>query len=502
MSQANSGKTSTHKKASHSDRREFLKTTAAASAAFSLFTVAGTKASAKVLGANDRINIGVAGIKGRGGSHIDAFAKMKDVEVSYLIDPDKSLWDSRAKAVKDRGGNDPKTITDIRKALEDKSLDAVSIATCNHWHSLITFWACQAEKDVYVEKPISHNVFEGRQCVEAAKKYKRVVQHGTQNRSSQGKANEIAAVQSGDYGKLLVSKGYCCKPRWSIGRKPTGTPPSFLDWNIWLGPAPKQEYHGNMHPYNWHWFWATGNGDIGNQGVHEMDIARWAIKDSTLPKSVFSLGGRYIPGDPNNRDQGETPNMQLAVFDYGEALLVFETRGLVDNRKKYPKSFPRIVANEYYTTEGMIKGGKFYSKDGDAGVALKTKAPPVIGGGAFGSFITAVRERKLTDNNAPAETAHYSSALCHLANASYRLGEMAKWDDRPTDLGKNEVVNKGFDAVRDSLAAVGIDLDSEKYFLGPKLDFDPEKEQFINNPKANALITRKYREPFVVTKMV
>ena len=285
------------------NRREFVKKTGAASTVFAAFTVAGTKSSQQVLGANDRIRVGVAGINGRGTSHIGGFAPMEGVEVSCLIDPDTRLFESRTKMVRDKGGNTPTCVQDIREALEDKNLDVITVATCNHWHSLITIWACQAGKDVYVEKPISHNVFEGRKCVEAAAKYDRIVQHGTQNRSSQGKANEIAAVQSGKYGKLLVSKGYCCKPRWSIGHKPVTAPPKELDWDLWLGPAPKQDYHGNLHTYNWHWFWDTGNGDTGNQGVHEMDIARWAIKDSTLPKRIWSVGGRYVPGE---EDQGQT----------------------------------------------------------------------------------------------------------------------------------------------------------------------------------------------------
>ena len=218
------------------NRREFVKKTGAASTVFAAFTVAGTKSSRQVLGANDRIRVGVAGSNGRGTSHIGGFAPMDGVEVSYLIDPDTRLFESRTKMVQDKGGNTPTCVQDIREALDDKNLDVVTVATCNHWHSLITIWACQAGKDVYVEKPISHNLFEGRKCVEAAAKYDRIVQHGTQNRSSQGKANEIAAVQSGKYGKLLVSKGYCCKPRWSIGHKPLATPPRCL---LYTSPSPR-----------------------------------------------------------------------------------------------------------------------------------------------------------------------------------------------------------------------------------------------------------------------
>src|SRR5262245_4176905 len=248
------------------NRRTFLKA-AAATTAFPLATIAGTKSSGKVLGANDVIRVGVAGIHGQGNAHIGEYLKLPGVQVTYLIDPDASLFESRSKPIKEKYGQEPRCVSDIRKALEDKELDAISIATPNHWHSLMTIWACQAGKNVYVEKPLSHNITEGRRCIEAARKYKVIVQHGTQMRSSTGKHNEIAAVQSGKYGKLLVSKGYCCKPRWSIGRKEISKPPEKLDFNIWLGPAAEQPFHANLVHYNWHWFWDFGNGDIGNQGV-------------------------------------------------------------------------------------------------------------------------------------------------------------------------------------------------------------------------------------------
>src|SRR6478609_4002736 len=295
-------------------RRKFLQGAAAASAVFPLFTVAGTKASGKVIGANDTVRIGVAGCGGRGSSHVEAWTSAEKVQVTYLIDPDPKQSAAKARYVEGRQQSKTKSVQDIRQALDEKELDAISVATCNHWHSLITIWACQAGKDVYVEKPISHNVFEGRKCVEAAKKYNRVVQHGTQSRSSLNFARAIAAVQSGKYGKLLVSRGSASKPgkgRTSIGFQPITTPPSDFDFNLWLGPAPLQPYHKNLHPYNWHWFWDTGNGEIGNQGVHQMDIARWAIKDSTLPTKVWTVGGRFLPDLPDQgpTDQGQTPNM-------------------------------------------------------------------------------------------------------------------------------------------------------------------------------------------------
>jgi predicted dehydrogenase len=489
-------------------RRGFLKGAVAASSAFSLFTIAGTRASGKVLGANDTIRIGVAGINGRGRSHIDAYLEMDNIEVAYLIDPDTRLHGGLSKQCVDKKHVEPKCVQDVRIALEDKNLDAISVATCNHWHSLITIWACQAGKHVYVEKPISHNVFEGRKCVEASQKYGRVVQHGTQQRSDANRARQMAAIQSGKYGKLLVSKGYCCKPRWSIGTKPIAPPPSDFDFNLWLGPAPEQPFHGNLHPYNWHWFWDFGNGDTGNQGVHEMDVARWAIPNATLPNRVWSLGGRFLPDGP---DQGQTPNMQLSVYEFGDTLLVFETRGLVAEGSAPPFK----VANEFYTTEGVIhedkweENGKsrsawrFHPKSGGTPEVLSGGEADVVPGGAFGSFIASVRGGDPAHCNCSAEVAHYSAALCHLGNISYRLGQPASFQDKPSILGDNAEVQASFEALRDNLKAVNISLDaSTTYQLGRTLTLDPQTERFANDEEANALLTRPYRAPFVVPETV
>lgn len=484
-------------------RRRFLQTTAAASAVFPLFTIAGTKASGRVIGANDRIRVGVAGIHGRGVSHIDGFVPLPNVQVAYLIDPDTSLHESRTKMVVDKGGPAPKCVKDIREALDDKNLDAVSVATCNHWHSLITVWACKAGKDVYVEKPISHNVFEGRKCVEAAAKYERVVQHGTQQRSDAGRARQIKAIQSGKYGKLLVAKGYCCKPRWSIGFKPKGTPPSHLDFNLWLGPAPKQDYHENLVHYNWHWFWDTGNGDTGNQGVHEMDVARWGIAGATMPSKIWSLGGRFAPGEKDLRDQGETPNMQLSVYEFGDVLLVFETRGLV-NHKDYKKAPPQQVSNEFYTTEGVIRDWKFHPKSGGSPVELQYDGEVHVteNGKPFAAFIAAMRSRRKEDNNCDAEVAHYSSALCHLGNISYRLGEPATFNRQSSSIGDNSEVVRAFEQIKENLRAIDVNLDTASYQVGRTLKLDPKTEKFIGDDEANALLTRNYRPPFVVPDQV
>jgi predicted dehydrogenase len=475
-------------------RRSFLKQ-AAAAAVFPLVTIAGTKASGRVLGANDVIRVGVAGIHGQGNAHIDQYLGLKGAQVTYLIDPDRSLFESRGKKIREKGNNEPTCVQDIRRALDDKELDAISIAAPNHWHSLITIWACQAGKDVYVEKPLSHNVTEGRRCIQAARMHERLVQHGTQQRSSESRANEIAAVQSGRYGKLLVSKGYCCKSRWSIGRKEKATPPEDLAFDLWLGPAPEQPYHGNLVHYNWHWFWDFGNGDIGNQGVHELDVARWAIKGATLPSKVWSLGGRFAYDD-----QGQTPNTQMAVYEYGDVLLVFEVRGLVEKNKE----FPFKVLNEYYTDEGMITGGKFYSRKGGDPEKLAKFEVKVAPGGAWGSFLNAIRSRKVEDLNADVEHGHYSSALCHLANISYRLGESVPFNGKAKSLGDNKEVVHTFENLQENLTGVGVKLEETKYQLGRVLTFDAKREQFVgdNVEKANAMLTRNYRKPFVVPEKI
>jgi predicted dehydrogenase len=474
-------------------RRDFMKRSMAAGVAMTL-----ASPYSHVRGANDDIRVGVVGINGRGGSHIKEFHNLAGVRVVAICDVDRNVLERGAKPFKERNEK-VDTYVDVREMLDDKSIDVVSIATTNHWHSLITVWACQAGKDVYVEKPCSHNVFEGRKCVEAARKYNRIVQHGTQSRSSGGCAKQIAAVQSGRYGKLLVSKGYCCKPRWSIGFKPYEDPPEHLDFNLWLGPAPEQPYHANLVHYNWHWFWDFGNGDMGNQGVHEMDIARWAIKGATLPKSVISMGGRWVNG-PNFKDQAETPNMELSVFDYGETLLVFETRGLVRKDEKFPFQFK--VANEFYLEQGVIKDEKFYPGGKGDGEPLVDVDYRVYPGGNFGNFINCVRSRKQNELNADILQGHYASALCHLGNISYRLGWEVPFTMETKALGDSKLINDSMMTVLENTKAIGVDPARSTYRLGPKLRFNPEAEKFIDNPAADLLLTRPYREPFVVPKQV
>lgn len=471
-------------------RRQIIKS-AAASAVFPLFTIAGTKSSGRVLGANDRVRLGQVGFNHQGFlRHLESYTKLPDVEITYLIDTDETLYGSRSDLVVGRGGTKPKCVQDIRKALDDPNLDAISIAVPNHWHSLMTIWACQAGKDVYVEKPLSHNLWEGRKAVEAARKYKRIVQHGTQKRSQSEFAKTIAAVQSGKYGKLLVAKGHCHKPRPAIGFKNPTEPPTTLDFDLWLGPAPQQPYHANLVHYNWHWFWDTGNGDLGNQGVHEVDVARWGIQGATLPRKVWSLGGRFA-----YNDQGQTPNTQLIVCDYDGTLLLFEVRNAGTGKRDH--------TNFFYTDQGMVSEGKFHPRGGGKPEPIADFEIHVSPGGEFGNFINTVKSRNLKELNCDVLEGHYSAGVCHLANISYRLGEEVPFDKGTKALGDNKVVLETFEALKEHLRdEVHLPLDGLKYRLGRTLEFDAKTEKFVGDEQANAFLTREYRTPFVVPNEV
>ncbi len=475
---------------SHHNRRDFLKRAAGGLAAF---TIAGTKASGRVLGANDRVRMAVVGVNSRGTAHMGAYCDMKDrVEIAYLVDTDSRLFGPRGKSVQERAGNMPKCVQDLRKALDDKDLNAVSIATPNHWHALQAIWACQAGKDVYLEKPCSHNVFEGRKLVEAARKYDRIVQHGTQSRSDPHWAKTVAAVRGGKYGKLLIAYGYASKTRKSIGFKQPKQPPKELDFDIWLGPAPQQPYHENIVPYNWHWFWDFGNGEIGNQGVHQMDIARWAMPENAAPQSVISFGGRF-----GYNDQGQTPNTQLTIIDFGGPKLFFEDRGLVDNKTMK-------VTDEFYMEGGAIKGGKFFPKGKDKSEPLADALTDFPDGAShFQNFIECVRSRKRENLNAEILEGHLSSMLCHLGNVSYRLGEDVPFNQETKAFGDDKAAYEAFESMKQHLTdAAKLKLEDSKYRLGRKLDFDAKAEQFVGDQQANKLLTRAYRAPYVVPESV
>ncbi len=478
-------------------RRRFLKSSLATAATI---TVAGTKSSGKVIGANDTVRIGVAGLNGRGGSHVGAFLGMKDVQIAYLIDPHQGTYKKHLASIAGKKKPEPACVTDVRKALDDKTLDAISIATPNHWHALMTIWACEAGKDVYVEKPCSHNIHEGRIAVEMARKNKRVVQHGTQNRASSGHAQTAALAKSGKYGKLLVSRGLCYKDggdkgstRGNIGFKPTMKPPAELDFDIWTGPAQTTAYHQNLVHYRWHWFWDFGNGDMGNQGVHEMDKARWFIPGAMWPKSVLTFGGRFT-----GKDQGETPNTEVTVMDYGETQLIFEVRG-----QKSEQYYGQGVGNVLHFEAGIVAGGKFYPKGKKTGEAVaKVEPERRPAGDHFGNFIDCVKSRKSENLNAEIAVGHISAGLCHLANISYRLGKDEAFSEKRGAIAGDSAAAETFARTVDYLKGNGVKLEDQSLRVGRKLDFDGDTETFRNDSDANAMLTRKYRAPFVVPQKV
>jgi predicted dehydrogenase len=485
-------------------RRQFMGRSLAAAGVGATFAIGGTKSSGRIIGANETVRLAVAGLNGRGSAHVSEFAPIPGVEIVCLVDPDSRTYAKRLKQVESTvakagkaGGRVPATEKDIRRVLEDKSVDAISVATPNHWHSLMTIWACQAGKDVYVEKPCSHNVHEGRVAVEAARKYNRIVQHGTQSRSDLRWAAAVEAVRSGQLGKLLVSRALCYKPRGSIGEKPVTEAPHEVDFDIWLGPAPKQSFHANLVHYNWHWFWDFGNGDIGNQGVHQMDIARWLIPASssasaTYPKTVISVGGRF-----GYRDQGQTANTQIAVMDYGDTQLIFEVRGLNTGGFHGEK-----IGNIAHLEAGTLIHDRFYPKGKKESIplskAVKVETQRGPGKGHFGNFIAAVRSRKVEDLNADILEGCYSAALCHLPNISYRLGQDVPFSKSSGAFGDDKEAAETLGRMEEHLKENGVLLDGLDYRLGRKLTFDAASESFVGDSQANELLTRPYRAPFVV----
>lgn len=415
---------------------------------------------------------------------------MKDVEVAYLVDPDSRLFDSRRKTVEERAGNTPACVQDARRALDDKNLDAISIVTPNHWHALMGIWACQAGKDVYVEKPCSHNIFEGRQLVEAARKYDRIVQHGTQRRSDPQWIQLINDIRNGKYGKLLVAYAFDRRQRRSIGIKGPQEPPRELDFDLWLGPAPVRPFRTNLVHYNWHWSWDFGNGEIGNLGSHELDVCRWAMPVGATPKRVVSLGGRF-----GYKDQGETPNTQLTLIDFGEVKLIHDVRGLVGNEQW------KITA-EFYTDEGVIRDGKFFAKGKGAGVPIENAPPPGApeqGPRHMRDFVDCVRSRRREDLHAEILEGHRSTLLAHLGNISYRLGDEVPFDSLEKDFDGEDMFRESFEDMKRHLADAGrLELADSTYCLGRTLSFDAQAEKFVGSPDANRLLSRPYRGPFVV----
>lgn len=455
-------------------------------------------------GAAEKLRVAVIGVRGRGMSHVHGFANRNNCVVTTVCDADSSVIGGAMKYIEANQGQAPKFEQDLRKVMDDKSIDIVAIATPNHWHALAAIWAMQAGKDVYVEKPVSHNVSEGRRIVETARKYGKICQTGTQSRSSKGMQDAIAFLHSGKLGKVEVARGLCYKLRGSIGKVSQPTPvPKSVNYDLWCGPAPvKPLMRKNLH-YDWHWIWDYGNGDLGNQGIHEMDKARWGLGKMELAKSVMSFGGRF-----GYVDDGETANTQVCIFDYGDSKLVFEVRGLW-SKSPYPgKESPKdslkptaFVGNVFYCADGYLvcpnyTGGIAYSKDGEV---LKKFSG---GDDHFGNFVKAVRSRKVEELNADILEGHLSSALCHLGNISYRLGSPQPFSKKTNALGDDKQSVEALGSMEEHLKDRGLKLEETTYTVGRKLTLDPKTEMFLGDTQANELLTREYRKGFEVPAKV
>ncbi len=451
------------------NRREFSKTVMVGTAGIGLVPTILTGSGWK--GANDRVNVAVIGIHGMGQQHIRSYSGVKNTRVVAICDVDSNLFGNTMKNLfTDKGLPDPKTYVDLRKLYEDKDIDAVSIVTPNHWHALAAIWALQAGKHVSVEKPCCYNFYEGRKLVEAADKYKLIVQDGAEQRSNPCAKSMADFLHAGKLGEVYMAKGLCYKWRDTIGKTPEEPVPAGVDYDLWLGPAPKRPFSNNRFHYNWHWNWDYGNGDMGNQGIHEMDIARWGL-GVTLPVKISAIGGHFMFDD----DQ-QTPNDLVAVFEFlnpagggdKKKILQFEVRHWITNREgvisenpttdnSYMISSDNTVGNLFYGSKGFMTKNvnewqAFYGKErtpGEKGSGL---------GDHYADFINAIRanDQKLAQGDI--REGFYSCAVMHLGNISYRLGRT--------------------------------------------LEFDPEKMEFINDPEANALLTRQYRKPFVVPDKV
>lgn len=450
------------------NRREFIKKSALGTAGIAIGGMGfSARSYGSIQGANDRINIAVIGIRGQGGTHINSWIALKDnrnVRLKTICDVDEQYYAEKSKIISEATGEKPVTEWDMRKVFDDKDIHAVSFAIPNHWHALGTIWACQAGKHVYVEKPACHNIFEGRKMVEASRKYNVRVQTGCQNRSIANVMEAIKFIHEGGIGDIYMAKGLCYKPRDSFGIAKDSTPPASLHYDQWRGPAPMRPYNEKRVHYNWHWFWETGNGDTGNQGPHQFDIARWGLNKHEHPVSVFSMGGLY--GINPAECEQETPNTQTSLFKYSDGkMLEFETRGRYTNDES---SLGIRIGNIFYGTEGYVE------IDGDKWKAFRKREKEPFAGSAT----SANKPADATYLAAPGGADHYANFLDAIRS------------------GKNESlhcdISEGF--LSSSLPI----LANISYRLGRELRFDGSKEKFISDNEADRMLTREYRKPFVI----
>jgi predicted dehydrogenase len=502
------------------NRRAFLKTAGIGAAGL----IAGcsskgsgwTNAKSKPIGANEEIRIAVIGLHKQGHQHLRAYANNPRVRIVAICDVDDAVLRERA-AELHKGNMFARSYRDMRELLDQKDIDAISIATPNHWHGLATVWGCQAGKHVLVEKPVSHCIWEGRKMVEAARKYRRMVQAGLNQRSRPGVRDAIEYLQSGELGKVLRAYAWDYKRRESIG-KVSGfaqIPPN-VDYNLWTGPAPMLPLTRKELHYDWHWQWATGNGEIGNNGVHWLDTARWALGKTTLPRSVMSFGGRY-----GYIDDGQTPNAHVAIFDYDGIPLIYESRGLpkangaaaMDDFECESNSGTRIrVPVEGETPlSGIVivcESGYLVSTTGtpavyDNGGQQKKSFNPERGSPPR-AFINALRSGKSADLKGEIEDGHISTSLCHMGNISILCGEPTSFENARKRPAGDKHASRAIERMIAHLAANKIDIAKANVVIGPTLAMDNSRERFTGDgsPRANLFVKNGYRPPFEIREHV
>lgn len=490
-------------------RRSFLKRSLTVGA------VAAVLPTCNVLGANEDIRVAVVGFRGHGQTHLRNYLKMPGVRIVALCDVDQAILDREVSRF-GKLGQKVDTYRDVRRLLERKDIDAVSLATPNHWHALGAVWACQAGKDVCVEKPASHGIWEGRKMVEAARKYNRVVQADLDQRSLPANDEAFAYLHSGALGKILLVRGFCYKHRPGIGNtQGQGHIPATVDYDLWCGPVEKRAIDRSELHYDWHWVWDTGCGELGNNGAHQLDVIRWMLRQPGMPRRVMSLGGRF-----GVDDAGQTPNTQLVFFDFPTAPAIYEVRGLPDKPGSQQmdtyasRAATGVAIRNQWKGRGPNHGVIVQCEGGYLDLGAQTafdnrgkEIRTFSNEGACdpqANFIKAVRSRKPDDIKTNIEQGHLSACLAHLGNISYRIGKTADPDAIREPLQRDPDQLEAFQRFVGHLAAHHIDLNSTPAVLGPWLTLDAETERFTGPmaDQANALLKRQYRKPFVIPEEV
>jgi predicted dehydrogenase len=472
-------------------RRQFIQGASAASLGLPLLV------SSRAWGANDEIRVGVVGLGIRGtGAHIPGMAGQKGVKIAAVCDPDRTRSAAAAKLCEEHYQQKVDQYADVRKLLDRKEIDVVCIATQQYWHALSTIWACQAGKHVYVEKPASHYIWEGRQMVNAARRYRRIVQCGTQQRSNRGTRAAVDWIRAGNLGPIKLITAFANKPRVSVGKRKLPLPiPPEVDYDLWCGPAKKLPVYRDNLQYDCSFDWNTGDGESANQGVHEIDVARWILGETELPRRVMSIGGRFV-----FNDAADCPNTQIIYYDFPAAPVLYEVHNLraAKGSKQIPE-FRRMRVGVAVDCEGgsvlISNGGKALDKQGNT---IKT----FLGGGDhFVNFIQAVRSGRPEKLNAEILEGHLSTRICHAGNISYRLGRKAGKDEIRQVTREIPAWNAMFERLLVHLRAHEIDVDAPSITVGPWLETAPGQECFLDGAAANELVKGFYRKPYVVPEV-